>query len=152
MRPRCILAPTDFSAYSDLAIRYAASLAGRYKARLCLLHVISDDGLRALSRAHLPPHPVDKVYEDLEVEVREQYRKQVPAALRHLVAAEVLVVPGTAFVEIIRSARQKGADLIVMGTHGRSGVAHALLGSVTEKVVRKAPCPVLSIRPPEGEA
>jgi nucleotide-binding universal stress UspA family protein len=57
------------------------------------------------------------------------------------------VIRGTPFVEIVRYAREQNVDLIVMGTHGRTGLEHALIGSVTEKVVRKAPCPVLTVRP-----
>jgi nucleotide-binding universal stress UspA family protein len=142
-----ILVPTDFSEHSHHALRFATDLAQKFGARLVLLHVVSDEALIMMSKAHVPPYPVDKVFEDLTAEVREQYTGQVPKAVRKAVEAEILVLPGVAFLEIIRAARVKEADIIVMATHGRTGLSHALMGSVTEKVVRKAPCPVLSILP-----
>ena len=147
-----ILAPTDFSEYSNHAIRYAAGLAQQFGAKLVLLHVVGNEALESISKAHVPPHPVDQVYEDLVEEIRDQYGKYVPPEVRKSVEAEMLVLPGAPFVEIIRAARQRQVDLIVMATHGRTGLSHALVGSVTEKVIRKAPCPVLSIRPVGVEA
>lgn len=147
-----ILAPTDFSEHSDQALRSAAELARQFGAKLVLLHVVPSDILESISKAHVPPHPMDKVYEDLTHEVREQYARHVAPELRRAVEAEILVLPGVPFLEIIRTARVKGVGLIVMATHGRTGLSHALVGSVTEKVVRKAPCPVLSIRPAGVEA
>jgi nucleotide-binding universal stress UspA family protein len=149
---RQILAPTDFSEHSDQALRSAAELARQFGAKLVLLHVVPSDILESISKAHVPPHPMDKVYEDLTQEVREQYARHVAPELRRAVEAEILVLPGVPFLEIIRTARVKGVGLIVMATHGRTGLSHALVGSVTEKVVRKAPCPVLSIRPVGVEA
>ena len=147
-----ILAPTDFSEYSSYALRHAAELARQFGAKLVLLHVVSNEALESISKAHVPPHPVDKVYEDLVQEIREQYARHVAPEVRKTLEAEILVLPGVPFLEIIRAARLKGADLIVMATHGRTGLSHALVGSVTEKVVRMAPCPVLSIRPVGAEA
>ena len=147
-----ILAPTDFSEYSSYALRHAAELARQFGAKLVLLHVVSNEALESISKAHVPPHPVDKVYEDLDQETREQYANHVPPEVRKVLETEVLVLPGVPFLEIVRAARLKGVDLIVMATHGRTGLSHALVGSVTEKVVRKAPCPVLSIRPVGAEA
>jgi glycine betaine transporter len=100
----------------------------------------------------VPPHPVDRVYEDLTQEIDEQYLTHVPPEIRKAIETEILVLPGVPFLEIIRVARLKGVDLIVMATHGRTGLSHALMGSVTEKVVRKSSCPVLSIRPVGVEA
>ncbi|OGB94058.1 MAG: hypothetical protein A3G35_09870 [candidate division NC10 bacterium RIFCSPLOWO2_12_FULL_66_18] len=147
-----ILAPTDFSEHSDGALRHAAELARQFGAKLVLLHVVSNETLESISKAHVPPHPVDKVYEDLDQETREQYANHVPPEVRKVLETEVLVLPGVPFLEIVRAARLKGVDLIVMATHGRTGLSHALVGSVTEKVVRMAPCPVLSIRPVRVEA
>src|SRR3989338_4540711 len=138
-----ILAPTDFSEHSDGALRHAAELARQFGAKLVLLHVVSNETLESISKAHVPPHPVDKVYEDLDQETREQYANHVPPEVRKVLETEVLVLPGVPFLEIVRAARLKGVDLIVMATHGRTGLSHALVGSVTEKVVRMAPCPVL---------
>jgi nucleotide-binding universal stress UspA family protein len=147
-----VLAPTDFSEYSDHALRFAAEMAGQFGAKLFLLHVVSSEALESIAKAHVPPYPVDSVYEDLTQEIREQYVKHVPPEIRKSLEAEILVLPGVPFLEIIRVARTKGVDLIVMATHGRTGLSHALMGSVTEKVVRKASCPVVSIRPVGVEA
>jgi universal stress protein A len=142
-----ILAPTDFSEHSNHALGYAADLARQFRARLVLVHVVSNDALESISKAHVPPHPVDKVYEDLTQEVREQYAKHVAPEVRKILETEILVLPGVPYLEIVHAARVERVDLIVMATHGRTGLSHALMGSVTEKVLRKAPCPVLSIRP-----
>lgn len=147
-----ILAPTDFSEHSNHALRSAAEMARQFEAKLLLLHVVSNEALESISKAHVPPHPVDRVYEDLSQEIHEQYLTYVPPEIRKAIETEILVLPGVPFLEIIRVARLKGVDLIVMATHGRTGLSHALMGSVTEKVVRKAPCPVLSIRPVGVEA
>lgn len=147
-----ILAPTDFSEPSNHALRSAAEMARQFEAKLLLLHVVSNEALESISKAHVPPHPVDRVYEDLSQEIHEQYLTYVPPEIRKATETEILVLPGVPFLEIIRVARLKGVDLIVMATHGRTGLSHALMGSVTEKVVRKAPCPVLSIRPVGVEA
>jgi len=152
LRVSRILAPTDFSEYSDHALRSAAEIARQFGAKLCLLHVVSNEALESIAKAHVPPYPVDRVYEDLTQEIREQFVNRVPPEIRKAVETEILVLPGVPFLEIIRVARMKGVDLIVMATHGRTGLSHVLMGSVTEKVVRKAPCPVLSIRPVEVEA
>ena len=77
-----ILAPTDFSEHSDGALRHAAELARQFGAKLVLLHVVSNETLESISKAHVPPHPVDKVYEDLDQETREQYANHVPPEVR----------------------------------------------------------------------
>jgi nucleotide-binding universal stress UspA family protein len=126
-----ILAPTDFSEHSSHAIRYAAGLARQLGAKLVLLHVVSNEGLESISKAHVPPHPVDKVYEELIHEAREQYDACVTPEVRRPWRSRSWSArrpvsgdhPG-------RSG--KGADLIVMATHGRTGLSHALMGSVTE--------------------
>ena len=152
LRLNRILAPTDFSVHSDHALCSAAEMAQQFGAKLFLLHVVSNEALESIAKAHVPPQPVDRVYEDLTQEIREQYVKHVRPEIRKSVETEILVLPGVPFLEIIRVARMKGVDLIVMATQGRTGLSHALMGSVTEKVVRKAPCPVFSIRPAGVEA
>ncbi|MFI5338925.1 MAG: universal stress protein [Candidatus Methylomirabilales bacterium] len=147
-----ILAPTDFSEDSNHAIRYAAGLARQFGAKLVLLHVVSDDEMESISKAHVPPHPVDKVYEDLTQEIHEQYVQRVAPEVWKGLEIDILVLPGDPILEIVQAAQRRGVDLIVMATHGRTGLSHALIGSVTEKVVRKAPCPVLAIRPVSVEA
>lgn len=147
IRLQQILVPTDFSEPSRYAKRYALSLAQQYGASIHLLHVIQDV-LPVLADAETPMAPA--VYlADVEQTAREYLRAEVPPELADKLRFELVVRRGTPFLEIVRYARQAGVDLIVMATHGRTGLAHMLMGSVAEKVVRKAPCPVLTIRPPD---
>ncbi len=142
-----ILAPTDFSDNSRLALEYAAALGERFESELHLLHVLQD----VLSVVAPEPGLVFASAGDYVKELRES----AEATLQKLVESKPLagkkvvrhVRQGQPFVEIIRYARDKSIDLIVIGTHGRTGLAHALMGSVAERVVRKAGCPVLTVRP-----
>jgi nucleotide-binding universal stress UspA family protein len=137
-----ILVPTDFSAPSDVALRYAVSLAGAFGAQLHLLHVVEREQQWAAELAAVAAIDVDAenrarsdagLAELLTREERERY------------AATLVTLTGAPFVEIVRYARREAIDLIVMGTHGRGAIAHLLVGSVAENVVRKAPCPVLTV-------
>jgi nucleotide-binding universal stress UspA family protein len=141
-----ILAPTDFSANSRIAVDYACALAAQNDSELHLLHVLQDIMVLA------PPDPTG-VY-GLPANYEDRIRAAAEAALtalpdqiwpgRHRVVRALR--QGSAFAEIVRYARENEIDLIVIGTHGRTGLAHVLLGSVAEKVVRKADCPVLTVR------
>ena len=144
-----ILLATDLSPASEPALRCAAALAIRMDAGLVLLHVVSEKELDGLAKAHQPRHPVDLIYSELQEAVREQYRRAVPDEVRRFLHAEVLVVPGVPSEEIIRIAAAEGTDLIITGTHGRTGLRRILMGSVAERVLRDAPCPVLTVRPQE---
>ena len=137
-----ILVPTDFSDYSRPAITYACELAERFSAELEVLHVVPPpliDGayIAAVSEEVLQPEVVAK--RELDELEHPGFEQAAPA--------NRVIRMGTPFVEIVRFAKEKEIDLIVLGTHGRTGVVHALIGSVAEKVVRKAPCPVLTVRP-----
>src|SRR5207302_3469836 len=88
---------------------------------------------------------------DMETRTRAQLQKLLTDAERERFQARFLTLTGSPFVEIVRYAKEQNIDLIVLGTHGRGPIAHMLLGSVAEKVVRKAPCPVLTVRHPEHE-
>ena len=139
-----ILIPTDFSETSAAAIEYGVDLAKRYGASLHLLHVVEPSAV--------PPEPEFPlgIFEGQTV-ARERLVDVLSAEQREAFLAEVAVTIGNPFLEIIRYANDHDIDVIVMGTHGRSGVSHMLMGSVAEKVVRKAPCPVLTVRHPEYE-
>jgi len=141
-----ILFPTDFSEHSQFAREHAVSLCRECGARLMVLHVIEE-----------PIYPIDVTpfgFSPVELarDCRDRVAKQMAQLIEEIgnegIEVESLIVDGKPFVQIIGVAREKGADLIVIGTHGRSGLSHVLLGSVTEKVVRKAPCPVLIVRKP----
>ena len=147
---RRILVPTDFSKHSHNALRYAVAFAEKFGAELHLLHVVQDLALFIPDNVGGAPPvvpPVDQLTAAVHEALQRVIRENGLERLR--VCPEVR--EGTPFHEIIRCARDRDVDLIVMGTHGRSGLAHVLLGSVAEKVVRKAPCPVLTVRHPEHE-
>ena len=147
---RRILVPTDFSKHSENALKYAVAFAEKFGAELHLLHVVQDLALFVPDAVGNAP-PVVPPIDQLTAAVRESLQRVIRehGLERFRVCPEVR--EGTPFYEIIQCAREKDVDLIVMGTHGRSGLAHVLLGSVSEKVVRKAPCPVLTVRHPEHE-
>jgi nucleotide-binding universal stress UspA family protein len=143
-----ILLATDFSEPSDAALDYARALAGAFNARIHVLHVLEDLAAHAWTTevyvAALPG-----VHEEMERQARERLDAVFPAAERERYGVQTVLRSGSPFVEILRYASEEAIDLIVMGTHGRGPIAHMLLGSVAERVVRKAPCPVLTVRRPE---
>jgi nucleotide-binding universal stress UspA family protein len=146
-----ILYTTDFSEYSLHALPYAKSFAHEYKAELHCLHVV-DEAYQywlGMSGEGLPVGPGPEEM----MQMAEQQMNEFAA--RHLAdfspPAVRRVVLGRPFVEIIHYAREIQADLVVLATHGRGGLRHVLLGGTADKVVRKAPCPVLTIRHPEHE-
>jgi nucleotide-binding universal stress UspA family protein len=147
---RRILVPTDFSKHSHNALQYAVAFADKFGAELHLLHVVQDLALFVPDTVAGTP-PVVPPVEQLTAAVREGLQRLIRENNLERLRVCPEVREGTPFYEIVRFAKEKDIDLIVMGTHGRSGLAHVLLGSVTEKVVRKAPCPVLTVRDPEHE-
>ncbi len=151
IRIQSILFPTDFSELSSHALAYARSFAETFAARLHVIHVVDEayQYWMAMGPSSLPvgPRP-EELVQGCE-QTLTAYVQEHLGDLDGGVASEVLV--GRPFMEIIRYARREKIDLIVLGTHGRGAFSHALMGSVAEKVVRKAPCPVLTIRDPEQE-
>lgn len=146
---RRILAPTDFSDNSLPAVRYAADLADKFNAELILLHVVQDLAL-VLPDAVMPT-PVATPDLDEMIAAAKSGIANLAATLdlgRLNPKSEVRV--GTPATEIVAAAEDLKADLLCVSTHGRTGLAHLLLGSVAEKIVRHAPasCPVLVVRPP----
>ena len=141
-----ICVPVDFSDTSVAALKYAKALAEAFQARLHLLHVL----VQWVPDGDFPVSP--QFYVGLEESARKQLDAQLTSEEQTKYKAQLSLVSGLSeFVEIIRYAREKKVDLLVLGTHGRGPIAHMLLGSVAEKVVRKAPCPVLTVRHPEHE-
>ena len=129
---RNILVATDFSESSDLAFNYALSLARKFEARLLIVHVINE--------------PVEKLEEEIEEGAQKMMEKFCRSHLRDYENYDSFIVPGIPYDEIIKKAGEENADLIVIGTHGRTGLDHVLFGSTAEKVVRKSPIPVMTIR------
>ena len=144
-----ILLPTDFSKFSHNALNYAVALAEKFGAELYLLNVVQDIGV--LLPDMVSAVPVLPPMDQITAGVREALQRLIQENHLEQIKVQAEVREGTPFYEIIQFAKDKNIDLIVMGTHGRSGLAHVLMGSVAEKVVRKAPCPVLTVRDPEHE-
>ena len=143
-----ILFPTDFSEPAQHAMRFAVSFAQEYGAKLTILHVV-EDMANAIHFDLLQAPPLAQLLTESEERARAELAELMPTALSPPVESECLLRHGIPFVEIVRAAAEFKSDLIVLGTHGRTGLTHALFGSVAEKVVRKAPCPVLTVRHPE---
>ena len=141
---KTILFATDFSESSEHAFSYALSLAERFDSRLAMIHVISEPvDLRGF---YVPHISFDKLEEEIEQGARKMMEKFCETHCRGYAKLDTFVVPGIPYDEIIRKAQEIGADLIVVGTHGRTGLDHVLFGSTAEKVVRKSPVPVMTIR------
>lgn len=144
-----ILVPTDFSDASEAALDYAKALARAFGATIHLVHVMED----LLAHAWAA-----EVYVASMPTLRDEIAKEAGERLAAMAAAEpkaaalqTALLAGNPFLEIIRYAKAQNIDLIVIGTHGRGAIAHMLLGSVAEKVVRKSPCPVLTVRGAQHE-
>ena len=148
---RSFLVPYDFSPHSEAALYAATDLARRLEADLHLVHVLQRPffafGVEPYGAAPAPP-PAD--LESLREGAR-QALGEVAEGIEVPGKAAPHVVEGSSPADLIRELAQKlGSDLIVMGTHGRTGLAHVFLGSVAERTLRRAPCPVLCVQAPEG--
>lgn len=147
-----ILVPTDFSEPAANALKYAKALAENFGASLRLLHVIEETSLDYFAWTSPMGAPVmTSMRGEMEKNVQKRLDEILSAEEKKRYFAETTIVVGSPFLEIVRLARAEEIDLIVIGTHGRGPISHMLMGSVAEKVVRKAPCPVLSVRATEHE-
>jgi len=141
---KSILFATDFSESSDHAFQYALSLARKFESRLGIIHVISEPvDLRGF---YVPHISFDKLEEEIEQGALKMMEKFCRTHVQDYTKVESFVVPGIPYDEIIKKAVEINADLIVVGTHGRTGLDHVLFGSTAEKVVRKSTIPVMTIR------
>jgi len=151
-----ILAPTDFSRFSGFALEWAANLAEALRAELVLLHVVPEEEGKIIEEVigegaavQIPRGVRENVLTERQKKFREQFNIVLPDYLKKSIKVEEILSIGVPFLEIIKTAKEKDVDLIVMGTHGRTGLSHALIGSVAEKVVHHAHCPVLTIKHPQ---
>jgi nucleotide-binding universal stress UspA family protein len=142
-----VLVPTDFSDSARYALDYAVSLAEKLHAEITLLHVVEEMTVGYTS--DLFPVPMAEVFQEISSYARKALAGLVAAVGDRGVPVRESLSRGKAAHEIVREAREGAFDMIVMGTHGRGALDHALFGSTTERVVRKAPCPVLTCRRPE---
>ncbi|MDD5712551.1 MAG: universal stress protein [Smithellaceae bacterium] len=141
-----ILVPTDFSEYSDRALAQAADIAGKFKAKIYLLHVIDDLQQCAVDYC-ISEEVMEQVRQKSEITSREKLQKEVDkisAAKGIEVVFDVKV--GRPYDVILEEQKSNKIDLIVIGSHGRTGLIKHLIGSVAEKIVRHAGCPVLVVR------
>ena len=145
-----ILCPIDFSETSDHAVKYAIAMAQAHDAQIIMLHVIAP-AIAALPGDQLIPNLPQADLLEIE-DACQHHLTTVAGNLAELnLDISTRLVNGIPFLEIIKCAKDDEVDLLVMGTHGHTGLNHILIGSVAEKVVRKACCPVLTIKHPEHE-
>lgn len=143
---RTILHPTDFSDHSAYAFQLANSLARDHASKLIVLHVIEPPNFLPGGEMGVP---VLSPMEESRAALEEQLRQIRP--LYPNIALEYQLVEGNVAESILQVACDRKVDLVVIGTHGRTGLGRLLMGSVAEKIVRNAPCPVLSVKMPQGE-
>ena len=146
-----ILCPTDFSENSEHALKYALALATLSQAKLQLFHVVEPISYPRSTELFEPVLDEVELTMKMEAAYQKQLEDQVAALKEEYPKITGKLVTGNTFLEIIQVARDDDVDMIVMGTHGRTGLAHVLIGSVAERVVREAPCPVLTVKHPEHE-
>ena len=144
-----ILCPVDFSPCSKHAVEYAIAFAQQYGAEICLLHVVESPAA-AFAYVDLEV-PEPELIQEFQEQAQKQLDELTEAARKRYQNVSKELSFGKVYAEIVKYAEDWGAELIVVGTHGRSGLEHILIGSVAEKVVRKAPCPVLTVQHPEHE-
>lgn len=145
IRIQRILLPTDFSKHAATATKYACELATKFNAELHLLHTVE------IVPAYMPKLATELDFSASVNAMKADAKKSMTGLLDPQWAAGRkvvhVVIEGSPKVEIFRYAKQHDIDLIVLSTHGRTGLSHVIMGSVAENVVRNAPCPVLTVRP-----
>ena len=146
LRFRTVLWPTDFSPLAQAALPYAVGLAAEHGGELVILHVLPS--LASYAGAEMPALAWKQLQDQNAAAEAALRRREAEQAAPHLRITTDLV-EGVPVEEILHAARRHRCELIVIATHGRTGLAHVLMGSVAENVVRRAPCPVLTVRPSE---
>jgi nucleotide-binding universal stress UspA family protein len=144
-----ILVPTDFSESSRFALKYAVDLNSLFKARLYLLHVLQD--FTEFSEYNLSPSILPQLYLEFEENAGKRLEEMVGTMVPQGMNCDTYILHGVPFYEIIQFSRREDVDLIVIGTRGRTGIKQVLFGHTAEKVVKKAHCPVLSVKHPDTE-
>jgi nucleotide-binding universal stress UspA family protein len=147
MKVERILFPTDFSEGSNHALHFAADFAKHYNAKLYILHVVYD--VMKATDSHIPHVSADDLYEELDKWALGEIETCCIEEIRGLPDVEKKVIQGIPHEEVIKMASDEKIDMIVMGTYGRTGLDRLLFGSTAERVVRRAPCPVFTVRVPE---
>ncbi|MBK7498242.1 MAG: universal stress protein [Ignavibacteriales bacterium] len=141
-----VLVPIDFSDYSKSALKYAVNFAKSFNAEIILVYVVEpviyppDFSMGQIAMPSITTEWDDRAKDELQ--------KLAKSEINEIANVKTIIKTGKPFVEIIETAKEENIDLIIIATHGHSGVEHILFGSTAEKVVRKAPCPVLTLREP----
>lgn len=141
-----ILVPIDFSDYSKNSLKYAVNFADQFTSEITLIYVVEP--------VIYPPDfsmgqiAIPSVNAEWDLKAKEELEKLAKQEISESVKVSIKIKTGKPFLEIIDTAAEENVDLIIIATHGHSGVEHILFGSTAEKVVRKAPCPVLTLREP----
>jgi nucleotide-binding universal stress UspA family protein len=148
MKIRSILLPTDFSECAGHALSYATSLARDAGAKIICVHVVEPVVPAVGYTGMTEPLPLADISEQLEDSAERELPKIAGCEECNGIEVEETIVHGDAASEIVRVARERGVDLIVISSHGRTGLGRILFGSTAESVVRHAPCPVLVVKPP----
>ena len=149
---KIILVPTDFSAASKRALRYACKLADATGASIHLIHVMDNRYVPSVLPGHFAPLPAGFL-EELDQRTRAELESQLTPEEKAKYCVEFVLRMGPPAHEILEYLNdQEAIDLVVMATAGRGGVARLMMGSVADKIVRAAPCPVLTLHPPEHVA
>ena len=147
MKVERILFPTDFSEGSSYALPYAVDLAKHYNAKLYIVHVSYDIG--KAFQSHVPHSSSDEFHKEMDEWAGKQMETCCIEEVRALSNVEKKVLTGVPYDEIIKFADNENIDMIVIGTYGRSALERFIFGSTAERVVRRAPCAVLTVRVPE---
>ena len=147
MKVERILFPTDFSEGAQHALHSAVDLAEHYKSKLYILHVVYDMN-RAVGM-HIPHISSDEVFKEMNDWAMNEIGTCCIEEIRTLPDVEKKVVKGIPYQEILKYASDNKIDMIVMGTYGRTGINRLIFGSTAERVVRSAPCPVMTVKVPE---
>ncbi len=146
---RCILVPVDFSENALPVIEWATHLAEEHGSRIVLFHAYHlPVEFQQLEGAYLPPD----FWANVKAEAEQSLKRYADGLESRGLQVEAVVREGYAATAIVEEAESQHADLVVIGTHGLSGLKHMLLGSIAERVVQKAPCPVLTVKAPAPAA
>jgi nucleotide-binding universal stress UspA family protein len=143
-----VLYPTDFSEYAAHALPYVLEFAKKFGAEVIVTHVLA---FPAYAGSYEIAVDMETIRGTMEKAARQKMDELEKSIAAEGVAVKGIIEEGVGFVKIIDTARKESADIIIVATHGWGVLKHVLLGSTTEKLVRKAPCPVLTIRHPEHE-
>ncbi len=144
MKVEKILFPTDFSEGSFHALPFAVDLSKHYNSKLYILHVIYD--VAKATNSHIPHVSSDELYKEMSAWAQGEIESCCIEEIRGLPNVEKVVLKGIPYEEVIKFAEKQKIDMIVMGTYGRKGLERFLFGSTAERVVRRAPCPVMTVR------